>query len=112
MIAASAPGVVHGLQKGLHFALRQEAQQRPGKALQGNGQDPLGLGEQFGPGGNTWLRFNFATPRPILTEALDRLDTAGVLDLVATLNPDYQEVLALRIVAEVEIASTNGAVTR
>lgn len=33
-------------------------------------------GEQFGPGGNTWLRFNFATPRPILTEALDRLDDA------------------------------------
>ena len=27
-------------------------------------------GEQFGPGGATWLRFNFATPRPILTEAL------------------------------------------
>ena len=33
-------------------------------------------GEQFGPGGDTWLRFNFATPRPILNEALDRLDTA------------------------------------
>ena len=33
-------------------------------------------GEQFGPGGETWLRFNFATPRPILTEALDRLDEA------------------------------------
>lgn len=33
-------------------------------------------GEQFGPGGDTWLRFNFATPRPILNEALDRLDEA------------------------------------
>jgi cystathionine beta-lyase len=33
-------------------------------------------GEQFGPGGEAWLRFNFATPRPILSEALDRLDDA------------------------------------
>jgi cysteine-S-conjugate beta-lyase len=33
-------------------------------------------GEQFGPGGATWLRFNFATPRPILEEALARLDDA------------------------------------
>jgi cystathionine beta-lyase len=33
-------------------------------------------GEQFGPGGKTWLRFNFATPRPILEEALGRLDDA------------------------------------
>ncbi|MEA2925959.1 MAG: cysteine-S-conjugate beta-lyase [Alphaproteobacteria bacterium] len=33
-------------------------------------------GEQFGPGGKTWLRFNFATPRPILEEALERLDEA------------------------------------
>jgi cystathionine beta-lyase len=33
-------------------------------------------GEQFGPGGETWLRFNFATPRPILEQALDRLDDA------------------------------------
>jgi len=33
-------------------------------------------GEQFGPGGTNWLRFNFATPRPILEEALDRLDEA------------------------------------
>ena len=33
-------------------------------------------GEQFGPGGATRLRFNFATPRPILEEALDRLDEA------------------------------------
>ena len=33
-------------------------------------------GEQFGPGGETWLRFNFATPRPILEAALDRLDDA------------------------------------
>ena len=31
-------------------------------------------GPQFGPGGETWLRFNIATPRPILEEALDRLD--------------------------------------
>jgi cystathionine beta-lyase len=33
-------------------------------------------GTQFGPGGQTWLRFNFATPRPILNEALGRLDDA------------------------------------
>jgi cysteine-S-conjugate beta-lyase len=33
-------------------------------------------GEQFGPGGETWLRFNFATPRPILDEALGRLEDA------------------------------------
>jgi cystathionine beta-lyase len=33
-------------------------------------------GSQFGPGGDTWLRFNFATPRPILEEALGRLDQA------------------------------------
>jgi cystathionine beta-lyase len=33
-------------------------------------------GQQFGPGGETWLRFNFATPRPILEEALHRLDDA------------------------------------
>jgi cystathionine beta-lyase len=33
-------------------------------------------GEQFGPGGGTWLRFNFATPRPILEEALVRLEDA------------------------------------
>jgi cysteine-S-conjugate beta-lyase len=33
-------------------------------------------GPQFGPGGETWLRFNIATPRPILKEALDRLNDA------------------------------------
>jgi cystathionine beta-lyase len=33
-------------------------------------------GEQFGPGGETWLRFNFATPRRILEEALGRLEEA------------------------------------
>ena len=33
-------------------------------------------GKQFGPGGKTWLRFNFATPRPILEDALGRLDDA------------------------------------
>ena len=33
-------------------------------------------GEQFGPGGETWLRFNTATPRPILEEALKRLEDA------------------------------------
>ncbi|MEQ8348535.1 MAG: MalY/PatB family protein [Sneathiellaceae bacterium] len=31
-------------------------------------------GAQFGPGGASWMRFNFATPRPILDEALGRLD--------------------------------------
>jgi cystathionine beta-lyase len=33
-------------------------------------------GEQFGPGGETWLRFNFATPRPILEDAISRLEDA------------------------------------
>jgi cysteine-S-conjugate beta-lyase len=33
-------------------------------------------GVQFGSGGETWLRFNFATPRPILEEALARLEDA------------------------------------
>jgi cysteine-S-conjugate beta-lyase len=33
-------------------------------------------GQQFGPGGEGWLRFNFATPRPILEQALGRLDEA------------------------------------
>jgi cystathionine beta-lyase len=33
-------------------------------------------GEQFGPGGKPWLRFNFATPRPILEDAVGRLDDA------------------------------------
>lgn len=33
-------------------------------------------GEQFGPGGETWLRFNFATPRPLLEHALSRLEDA------------------------------------
>ncbi|MGI9508730.1 MAG: aminotransferase class I/II-fold pyridoxal phosphate-dependent enzyme, partial [Geminicoccaceae bacterium] len=33
-------------------------------------------GPQFGPGGESWLRFNTATPRKILEEALDRLDEA------------------------------------
>lgn len=31
-------------------------------------------GPQFGPGGETWLRFNFATPRSVLEEALGRLE--------------------------------------
>ncbi|MBM3548763.1 MAG: pyridoxal phosphate-dependent aminotransferase [Alphaproteobacteria bacterium] len=30
-------------------------------------------GEQFGPGGATWLRLNIAMPRPLLDEALARL---------------------------------------
>jgi len=33
-------------------------------------------GSQFGPGGDSRLRFNFATPRPILEEALGRLEDA------------------------------------
>ena len=33
-------------------------------------------GLQFGPGGESWLRFNVATPRPILDEALERLEEA------------------------------------
>ena len=33
-------------------------------------------GPQFGPGGDSWLRFNFAMPRPVLEEALGRLEEA------------------------------------
>ncbi len=33
-------------------------------------------GPQFGPGGDTWLRFNFATPQPVLEQALSRLEDA------------------------------------
>ena len=33
-------------------------------------------GPQFGPGGESWLRFNIATPRPILEDVLGRLDDA------------------------------------
>jgi cystathionine beta-lyase len=33
-------------------------------------------GSQFGPGGENWLRFNFATPRPILEDAIARLEDA------------------------------------
>ena len=33
-------------------------------------------GQQFGPGGETWLRLNFATPRPILDDALTRIEAA------------------------------------
>lgn len=33
-------------------------------------------GEQFGPGGDTWLRFNLAMPRPLIEEALERLEAA------------------------------------
>ena len=33
-------------------------------------------GEQFGPGGESWLRFNFATPRSLLEEAIGRLEDA------------------------------------
>jgi cysteine-S-conjugate beta-lyase len=33
-------------------------------------------GLQFGPGGETWLRFNFATPRSVVEEALGRLQEA------------------------------------
>lgn len=40
-------------------------------------------GEQFGPGGESWLRFNLATPRPILDDALGRLGDAFA-DLGAT----------------------------
>jgi cysteine-S-conjugate beta-lyase len=41
-------------------------------------------GTQFGPGGATWLRFNFATPRPLLEEALGRLEDAFADLRVAT----------------------------
>jgi cystathionine beta-lyase len=33
-------------------------------------------GPQFGPGGDNWLRFNFAMPRRVLDEALTRLEDA------------------------------------
>jgi cysteine-S-conjugate beta-lyase len=46
------------------------------KRVSGRARIFVSPGSQFGPGGETWLRFNFATPRPILEEALDRLDDA------------------------------------
>jgi len=33
-------------------------------------------GPQFGPGGENWVRMNFATPRSIVNEAMDRVDDA------------------------------------
>ncbi len=33
-------------------------------------------GPQFGPGGENWVRFNFATPRSVVDEAMDRLGEA------------------------------------
>ncbi|MGB7287338.1 MAG: MalY/PatB family protein [Salaquimonas sp.] len=33
-------------------------------------------GPQFGPGGENWVRFNFATPRTIVDEAMNRIDEA------------------------------------
>ena len=33
-------------------------------------------GQQFGPGGENRLRFNFAAPRQVLNEALERLTEA------------------------------------
>ncbi|WP_075997118.1 MalY/PatB family protein [Salaquimonas pukyongi] len=33
-------------------------------------------GPQFGPGGESWIRLNFATPRSVLNEALDRMADA------------------------------------
>jgi cystathionine beta-lyase len=33
-------------------------------------------GPQFGPGGESWVRFNFATPKSILAQALDRMEEA------------------------------------
>jgi cystathionine beta-lyase len=46
------------------------------KRVSGSARIFASPGSQFGPGGDTWLRFNFATPRSILNEALDRLDDA------------------------------------
>jgi cysteine-S-conjugate beta-lyase len=36
----------------------------------------LDAGEQFGPGGDGFVRLNFACPRPVLLEALNRMKTA------------------------------------
>lgn len=33
-------------------------------------------GPQFGPGGESWVRFNFATPRSVVQEALNRIGEA------------------------------------
>lgn len=42
------------------------------------GKARLGVspGPQFGPGGENWVRFNFATPRSIVEEAMNRLEEA------------------------------------
>jgi len=33
-------------------------------------------GPQFGPGGESWIRFNFATPRSLVEEAMNRIEEA------------------------------------
>lgn len=33
-------------------------------------------GPQFGPGGENWIRFNFATPQSLVLEAMDRIEGA------------------------------------
>ena len=52
-------------------------------------------GEQFGPGGAGWLRLNIAMPRPLLTEALDRLDRA-FKDVRDTTQRETQRTRSLR----------------
>ncbi len=44
--------------------------------IKGNARIFASPGQQFGPGGDNRLRFNFATPRPVLNEALKRLSDA------------------------------------
>lgn len=46
------------------------------KRVKNNARIVASPGSQFGPGGETWLRLNFALPRPILDEALGRLEDA------------------------------------
>ena len=36
----------------------------------------LNSGDMFGPGGEGWMRFNAASPRPIMEEAMNRLKEA------------------------------------
>ena len=58
------------------FFRNRPAARRGGRRVKSRARIFASPGAQFGPGGETWLRFNFATPRPILEEALGRLEDA------------------------------------
>jgi cysteine-S-conjugate beta-lyase len=48
----------------------------PSEAFLAKGKVAVNAGPTFGPGGNGFVRLNFATSRPILTEVVDRMSRA------------------------------------